>query len=107
MESNSAVREWLDNLKVGDPVVVRWVKDDEPQIKRGIVNRLLVHKIVVRELVAPGEYGFGMTFKFRKSDGRRWPLNAYSFELWRIEKPGNGSVFDIRSGLSDRQGVKR
>src|SRR3990172_1737313 len=97
MESNSAVREWLDNLKVGDPVVIRWTKDNEPQIRCGSVTRLLMCEI---EVTAPaeGRYSLQRTFKFRKSDGRRWPLtnNAYSFELWRIEKPGNGTVFDIR-----------
>jgi hypothetical protein len=75
-------KQWLTELKVGDPVMIHWYHDKVPQYSRGTVERLLVREIEILE--SPYGCGFGRTFKFRKSDGRRWPLNAYRWELWRI-----------------------
>jgi hypothetical protein len=81
-------REWLNSLKVGDRVMIRWTEKDIPQSKPGIVRRLLIREIEVEEEEARGgRYGFRKTFKFRRSDGKRWPQNAYIHELWRMEEP--------------------
>lgn len=89
-------REWLDNLKVGDPVMIHWVANPigtldrrVPRSQPGVVQRLLVREIEILEESRKGHlfYGCRKTFKFRKSDGKRWPLNGYGLELWRIEKP--------------------